>query len=91
MDRLYLIKAKRFVDADPYRGREHSGYDYSQNFLVVAPDLGQASAILVQYLERKTRYRNWDRAIFSELKAGADLPLEKRLEILGEIFERIPQ
>lgn len=88
---LYLTRAKRYVESDPSRGIEHSSIDSSGEYLIPASSPNDATEQLLAYLKSNTRYRNWESDRVRKLIVGADIPLEKRLEILGEIFDRLPQ
>lgn len=83
---LYLVRAKRYVEADPFRGRPESTVEYSQHYLVVDRTPELATNKFLHHLRATGRPRNWKASDIKELSAGSDVPLEKRLEILGEHF-----
>jgi len=87
MSRLYLTEAIR----DEERVLEPTRSWSSGKYLVVAADPEEAGGKLLNYLTKNTRYGSWKVTKTKKLTAGADVPLEKRLEILGEIFQRLPQ
>lgn len=80
---LYVTRASRFVEADPARGIENSETEYSGYKIVVASNSDLAAEKLLTDLGE---YKEWKCAEIKELTAGADIPLEKRVEILREIF-----
>ncbi len=87
--KLYLARARRYVEADHFRGRPEATMDYSADYLIVDKNEDLATNKLLAHLRAKGRYRNWEKDKTKELSAGSDIPLEKRLEILGEHFKLI--
>ncbi len=85
-NRLYLVRASRFVDADPFRGRPNSTTEYSRHYVTSDRSETLATNKLLSHLRASTRYRNWEKSDVKELSAGSDIPLEKRIEILRECF-----
>jgi hypothetical protein len=83
---LYLSRAYRYVEADPVRGISASGMEYDGYTIVVASSADEANAKLLARLKETTRYRTWEISDTKKLTAGADTPLEKRVEILREVF-----
>jgi hypothetical protein len=82
-DRLYLGKTERYVQADPVRGINKSRVEYSNRRVIVAGDRLEATK------KFSSHYKSWNYPNIIELTAGADVSLEKRIEILGEIFDII--
>ncbi len=88
-DKLYLGRVWRYVESDIVRGIKGSNYENSGFKVVVASSQEEANSKFSRYLEKNTRFRNWDKTEVKVLTAEQDLPLEKRVEILKEIFEVI--
>ncbi|MFA6461891.1 MAG: hypothetical protein WCV90_06510 [Candidatus Woesearchaeota archaeon] len=82
-DKLYLAKGSRYVESDPVRG-ESGGWNYSDRYLVVALNPNQAGNVFLSYLNSRGRSRSWELDQIKELTAEKDVPLEKRIAILGE-------
>ncbi|MBM3247491.1 hypothetical protein FJZ17_03065 [Candidatus Pacearchaeota archaeon] len=83
---LYLVRACRYVEADPVRGVRDSGTNYGGHKVVIASSPELANDKLLAHLAQNTRYRNWEISETRELTAGTDIPLQKRVEILREVF-----
>lgn len=88
-EHLYITRASRFVEADPVRGRTDSDIEYSAYYLTIATKENVASKKLLAYLKKNDSVENWQNSTIRELYAGADVPLEKRVEILREVFPLI--
>lgn len=86
MDNIYLARAWRYVEADPVRGINESRHENSSYSFVIATGEGEAGDKLLTDLREHTRFSNWKDPDIKELSAGLDIPLEKRVEILREIY-----
>ncbi len=85
MANLYLVRVWRLNESDPVRDIK-SGYENSSYKVVIASDNNEASKKVNEYLNKNTRYTDWERTEVKELTAKKDIPLEDRVEILKEIF-----
>ena len=85
-DNLYFGRAWKYVEADPVRAINESRYVDSGSKIVVASSQDKANKKFIEYLEKNTRFINWVNSEVRVLTAGQDVPLEKRVEILKEIF-----
>ena len=83
MDGLYTGRAWNYQSPDPVRGVT-GGNDSSGAYIIVARSSQDAEKKLITYLNSNSR-RWWESPEVFELHAREDLPLETRLEILGEI------
>ena len=83
-ENLYFTRAEKFVSADPLRGRAESRTEYSSYFVVIASGLNEAVEKTLGCLKSNTRSKDWVKSDARKLAAGLDVPLEKRVEILGE-------
>jgi len=83
---LYLARAMRYFEVDPARGINESGTDYSGYHIVIASRNTDAGRKLIAHLKQNTRYRNWISTETKKLTEGKDIPLERRVEVLGEVF-----
>ena len=83
---LYIARASRFIETDPARGLFESRTERSSYHVVTASDGNLAAEKLLTHLKQNTRYSDWGFTEVKELTAGADIPLEKKFEILGEVF-----
>ena len=85
-DNLYLSRAWKYVEADPIMAISESRYEDSGHKIIVASSEKEAERKFMIYLEGNTRFKKWDGPEVKVLTAGQDVPLEKRIEILQEIF-----
>jgi hypothetical protein len=54
--------------------------------IIVATNYNEAGTKLISYLNKNTEYTNWHTPVLKLLEAEKDVPLEKRLKILGEVL-----
>jgi hypothetical protein len=81
MSKLYLTEASRYDD----QVLEAITW-YSGKHLTIASNQKEAGEKLIDYLNKHTRYRSWEVCQAQELTKETDISLEKRVEILTEIF-----
>lgn len=87
-DKLYLARGEVYHPARSHHPEETGGTEFSEYKLVVSEDSENATHKLLSSLHQNSIY-TWRCSDIKELSSGMDLPLEKRVEILGEIFSII--
>lgn len=88
-NKLYFARGSVYIGASAHHPEESGATDFSEYNLIVAEDSEKATEKLLSNLKQNTRYNNWKCSDIKELDCGKDIPLEKRVEILGEVLSII--
>ncbi len=83
-DNLYFGNAMKYAE----NGSSVAGYNKEGCRIIVASNQEGANRKFSRFLEA-TGFRNWVKTEVKILATKGDVPLEKRIEILKEVFEVI--
>jgi hypothetical protein len=85
-EKLYLARGSVYIEARAHHPEESGATNFSEYKLILAEDSEKATEKLLSNLRQNSRYGDWKCSDIKELNSGKDVKLEKRVEILGEIF-----
>ena len=88
-NKLYLARGSVYVEARAHHPEESGETNFSEYKLIIAEDSGKATEKILSNLRQNSRYNDWKCSDIKELNSGSDISLEKRVEILGEVFSII--
>ena len=86
VERLYLCENSLYVQTDAFKRQPSEYNERTGIYLVVAQSASEAIEKFNAYFVIDVRKRDWNIPRIKELSAGTDIPLEKRVEILAEVF-----
>jgi hypothetical protein len=86
---LYLVEGYGRKNHTPKSGPNKTCLEYSDKYIVLCETIDDSKRKLLNYLTKEFKNSYWTNFSSIELKKGADISLEKRIEVLSEVYKII--